>query len=566
MAEELGTASLGLEADPSQLERDLNAVKAKAASTGKGAGAAFSSNVKSAALPAAVALGAVVVGAHKVIGSASDLNEAVSAADTTFGKAATSVQKWSQNQEDAFSRVDYLSAAKTFAVFGQAADLNGDALTGFSKHLVDAAGDLASFHNVDPTQVLDDLRSGLTGETEPLRKYGILLNEASLNEFAWSNGIAKRGKDLTEQQKIMARQGFILQHLGAAEGDYKRTADSAANTERRQAANQEDLQAGIGKGLLPVYQSLQSVLLKVTTLMGEHTTAVTVVAGVIAGLAVAVLATNAAIKVYEVWTKLATAATWLWNIALRANPIVLIITLLVALGIALVVLWKKSETFRTIVIGVWDAVRGAVVAFVDFFTTTLPNAFRSVLNWLRAHWPIIATIISGPFAPLVLLATDAFGIRSKLIGAMSALLGAAKDKAKAIGSGIKDGIVNAVSGLGSALAGIIRGAINGWVTILRGFGFSFGGFDPPGPGSIPGFDFHPFAGLPYLDRGGIMPGPLGVHRLAWVAGGETVLPTHRGAPGRGATIAILEGDRETISWLRSISAGWSSDNGGRSPW
>jgi hypothetical protein len=565
MAEDLGTAALALEGDTTQLKKDIASAKGEVSKGGKAAGMSFSQGLNKATIPAAAALTGVVLGARKVISAASDMNEAVSAVDTTFGKGAAQIQKFSQSQSDSFSRIDFLNASKSFAVFGQAAELNDSQLVGFSKSLTDAAQDMSSFHNIDPTQVLQDLQSGLTGETEPLRKYGIILNEQSLNEEAWAQGIAKRGDTLTEQQKILARQSFILGHLGAAEGDYERTADSAANTEKRNAANLADTTAAIGAGLLPAYQTLLGVLGEMGGLLSEHTTAVKVAALAIVGLASAVLIVNAGLKVYKAAQIAATAATWLWNAALSANPIGLIIIALIALGAAIVLAWKKSETFRAVVLATWNGIKVGVMAVLNFFTKKIPAAFQSVLSWVKSHWPIIAVLLSGPFAPLVALATDAFGIRSKLTNALEALKTKAGNLASSIGSAIKNGITGALSGLGSALSSLVRAGINAVVTALRGFGIPGFTIDPPGPGSFTFGGLHPFSGIPYLDRGGVIPGPRGVHRLAWVAGGETVLPTHRQPAGR-ATVAILDGDREVIAWIRDTLTGYSAANGGRMPW
>jgi len=331
----------------------------------------FKKGLEKTAIPAALILGAVAVGAKKVIGSASDLNEAMSAVNVTFGDSADQVQHWSKSTDDAFSRVEFLSAAKTFAGFGKAADLTGDQLNDFSKDLIDAAGDMASFHNVPVAQVLDDLRSGLTGEVEPLRKYNILLNEAALNETAYAEGIAKRGHELTDQQKVLARQAFILQNLGAANNDYARTADGAANTERRLAANQEDTAASIGEGLMPAYQALLGVLEAVTGVMAEHTTAVTVGTLAITGLAAALLTANAALKVYNSQLLAgARARAIMLGIARFAGPVGLVAVGVLALGQGLKALGIQAKDAAGTFESVADAARDMDAALDNVQNTT----------------------------------------------------------------------------------------------------------------------------------------------------------------------------------------------------
>lgn len=132
------------------------------------------------------------------------------------------------------------------------------------------------------------------------------------------------------------------------------------------------------------------------------------------------------------------------NVALLANPIGLVIVGLVALGIGLVVLWKKSDTFRAIVTGSFDAVKSAAVAVFDFF---------------RGNWKTIATLISGPFAPLVALATDAFGIRSALVGAFQGIYRVAVRLGRQIVTGVLDGVKALPGKLKDALTGGLKRAL-----------------------------------------------------------------------------------------------------------
>lgn len=396
MTETLGAAAIDLETDQTALDKGFAEAKRKADKAGKDSGTSFSQGVKKAALPAAAVFGAVLLGAKKAKDAASDVNEAQAAVGETFKGSSDQIVEWSKNTEDAFSQVQFLSAAKTFAGFGKAADLTGNQLNTFSKDLIDAAGDLASFHNVPIEQALEDMRSGLSGETEPLRKYNILLNEAALQQEATRMGLVKHGETLTEQQKVLARQHFILNNLGAANNDYARTADGVANTERRQAANAEDLTANMGQGLLPAYQVLQSILLQVTTVMGKHTTATKIVVGVVAALAAGLLVLNGALKVYELFTNKATIATIKWTIALLANPVFLIVAGVIALVAAIILLWKRSNTFRRIVTRSWEAVKAAAMATWEWIKTNWPHLFAlltlgmsEVAGLIIRHWDTI---------------------------------------------------------------------------------------------------------------------------------------------------------------------------------
>lgn len=96
----------------------------------------------------------------------------------------------------------------------------------------------------------------------------------------------------------------------------------------------------------------------------------------------AMIANRVATIAGTVASKAMTAAQWLLNAALRANPIGLVITALVALGAGLVLAYKKSETFRNIVNGAWNAVKTTVSTVASFFSNTVWPIFRNVLGWI----------------------------------------------------------------------------------------------------------------------------------------------------------------------------------------
>jgi hypothetical protein len=105
-----------------------------------------------------------------------------------------------------------LDAAATFATFGKAAGLSGQDLSKFSTDFVSLASDLASFNNTSPEQAINAIGSALRGEAEPLRQYGVLLDDASLRQAALELGIISTTKNaLTPQQKVLAASSLDLQ-------------------------------------------------------------------------------------------------------------------------------------------------------------------------------------------------------------------------------------------------------------------------------------------------------------------------------------------------------------------
>lgn len=200
-----------------------------------------------------IAGGAVIAGLGASIKLASDLNENINKTTVVFGKASKSVLAFSEQTADSMglSQSEALEAAGAFGNMFNTIGLADDASAKMSTRLVALASDMASFNNEDPTEMLDKLRSGLSGESEPLRRFGILISEAAVQEEAYASGLAKRGKKLTEAQKVQARYNLILKQTTVQQGDFARTSGGLANVQRRLTANLSNTAAVIGTALLP---------------------------------------------------------------------------------------------------------------------------------------------------------------------------------------------------------------------------------------------------------------------------------------------------------------------------
>ena len=95
--------------------------------------------------------------------------------------------------------------------------------------LTELAEDMASFYNLSSADAFTKLSAGMTGETEPLKRLGILVDENTIKQYALANGIASGTGALSQQEKVLARYGAIMQQTAAAQGDLARTIDSPAN-------------------------------------------------------------------------------------------------------------------------------------------------------------------------------------------------------------------------------------------------------------------------------------------------------------------------------------------------
>ncbi len=219
-----------------------------------------SSNVMRNAL-AGVSAVAVVRGLQSAVMAASNLSESISKANVVFGRNAEAVQNWSKTTSKAFgiNRQAALEAAGTYGNLFRAFGLTEQQSYSMSTSLVELAADMASFNNTSVDDALLALRSGLSGETEPLKKFGIALTDVRLKEQAMSMGLIKTTSGVLPQAiKTQAAYALIMKDSALAQGDVARTSGGLANQLKFLRAGLEDAKAGFGEALLPAALSVVS--------------------------------------------------------------------------------------------------------------------------------------------------------------------------------------------------------------------------------------------------------------------------------------------------------------------
>jgi len=394
---------------------------------------------KAAVAFAGLAAGAVVIG-RDLVNSASDLAEQLSKTNVVFGDSADAVIDFSKKAADAFgqSQTQALEAAGNLGIFGKAAGLTGKDLSGFTTDLIGLASDMASFSNTTPQEAIDALGAALRGEAEPIRKYGVLLDDASMRAKAMEMGIYDGNGALTAQQKILAANALIFEQTSDAQGDFARTSDGLANQQRILAARIENVKARLGTALLPIAlkvagafstfiekvaplverylpklqdlfsrvaekvkpivaaikDALAPILEKIGDWMKRNTGTVKVFFGVIAGA-----------------TVIAAVSALAAAFAALFSPVVLIIGAIAAVAAGLYYAYQQSETFRNAVNAVarffkdtvvpalvdgFNFVKDAVGKFVGFFQermdsikaamTNIREFFEGVLDFIGFLW------------------------------------------------------------------------------------------------------------------------------------------------------------------------------------
>lgn len=188
------------------------------------------------------------------ISQASDLAESGNKITAVFGDATAEIEAYADKGAKALgqNKLAVLDAASTFGVFGKAAGLTGGPLAQFSTDLTGLSTDLASFYNTSPQEAVEAIGAAMRGESEPIRKFGVLLDDASMRSQALKMGLISTTKQaLTPQQKVLAAQALIMAQTSDAQGDFARTSGGLANQQRILSAQWTDLKGVLGSAFLP---------------------------------------------------------------------------------------------------------------------------------------------------------------------------------------------------------------------------------------------------------------------------------------------------------------------------
>lgn len=184
---------------------------------------------------------------------ASNLEETKNKANVVFGSMAADVMAWSKSSDTAMgmSQQKALDAVSTFGAMGQAAGLNAKENLRWSESLVRLGSDWSSFYNLNPVDALNAIQSAVAGQYEPLRRMGVIINQATLEQKALQMGLMDEGGVLTDAARYQALYALMVDKSAAAQGDFARTADGVANQTRIVRAQFENAAATIGLQLLP---------------------------------------------------------------------------------------------------------------------------------------------------------------------------------------------------------------------------------------------------------------------------------------------------------------------------
>lgn len=364
---------------------------------------------------------------------ASDLAEVQNVVDVTFGSATEAINSWSKECLAAYgmNEVSAKRYAGTIGAMLKSSGLAGDAIVDMSKDMVGLAGDMASFYNLDLETAFEKIRSGISGETEPLKQLGINMSVANLEAYALSQGITKAYNEMSQAEQVMLRYNYLMSTTADAQGDFARTQDSYANQTRLLSESWLEFTGVMAEQLLPVLTTIVSWLNNIVAFLTENAD---MVSAVLVGLATTVSILAVAWIVHAAAQWLAVAANQALIVSLLSNPI-LWIALIIGVLVAAMYRWIQSiggvknawEICKLALIVGWNAVKLAfftgvywVIDLVDKLKLCWQKAGVAIANFMGDMKVSVLTILQN-------MINGAIDIINKFIGVLNKIPGVSID-------------------------------------------------------------------------------------------------------------------------------------------
>ena len=364
---------------------------------------------------------------------ASDLAEVQNVVDVTFGSATEAINSWSKECLAAYgmNEVSAKRYAGTLGAMLKSSGLAGDAIVDMSKDMVGLAGDMASFYNLDLETAFEKIRSGISGETEPLKQLGINMSVANLEAYALSQGITTAYNEMSQAEQVMLRYNYLMSTTADAQGDFARTQDSYANQTRLLSESWLEFTGVMAERLLPVLTTIVSWLNNIVAFLTENAD---MVSAVLVGLATTVGILAVAWVVHAAAQWLAVAANQALIVSLLSNPI-LWIALIIGVLVAAMYRWIQSiggvknawEICKLALIVGWNAVKLAfftgvywVIDLVDKLKLCWQKAGVAIANFMGDMKVSVLTILQN-------MINGAIDIINKFIGVLNKIPGVSID-------------------------------------------------------------------------------------------------------------------------------------------
>ncbi len=318
---------------------------------------------------------------------ASDYEENLNKLDVAFGSNSESVKEWANNARTEFglSKVQATDAASAFGALGKGIGLTEKQSADMSTTLAGLSADLGSYFNVGVDESAKALEGIFTGESEALKKFGVVMTDTNLQQFAADQGLV--WKEMDQSQKTMLRYQYVLAKTKDAQGDFSRTSNGTANSTKIFQASIQDLATAIGTNLLPIItpiiQKITEWVNKFNELPPSTQKVITVVGLIVAAIGpVLVVLGTLASSIGSIIGLIGVAGP---VIAGLAGPITLaigVIAMLITIGVSLYKNWDtikaKVIALKANLIATWNNIKTSVSALVNGLKNSVVNTWQSL--------------------------------------------------------------------------------------------------------------------------------------------------------------------------------------------
>ena len=411
---------------------------------------------------------------------AMDAVESENLFEVAMGGVASDARKWSEETSKALGLNAYnvRSNMATYNAMLTSMGLTSDESLKMSEGLTQLSYDMASFYNLKPEEAFEKLKSGISGEAEPLKALGILVNDTTIKTYAYANGIAKQGEQLTEAQKVQARYGAIMEATKNAQGDLARTMDSPTNKLRMMKEQAQQIGIQFGQILIPILEKLIAVIKPLMDrfqgLSKEQQEMIVKIALVAAAVGPLLLIVGKVVSVIGTISTAFGAVSGAMAAAGGASgavgaaitgPVGIAIAAVAGFIAIFVLLFKNNETFRNSVITVWNQIK-AIMAGVFEAIKVLVQTFVQVAGaiWQKYGADIVANI-SVAFNVIASVVTTALNVIKNIIQIVTSLI---KGDWQGVWEGIKNLTQNLWNGIQSVISGVLN-LIKGIISVETGF-------------------------------------------------------------------------------------------------
>lgn len=365
----------------------------------------FGEKLKKANIALAATVGGVAEMAKSAYEAAGQLEHAEASTEAVFGSQAEEVEKYAAKADQAagLSEQAYEQMADTVGSKLANMGVAHDQLAAKTNELIQMGANLSARYGGSTTDAVNALSKAMAGQTKGLQQYGIVLKASDINTVLAANGQKNLTGEALRNATAVASLQLIQQQAGATTGAFAKQAGTAEGQQARLRAEYQNTEAKLGTLLLPAMAQLMKILADVTGFAEQHTQAVVILGAVFGGLALAVLGAEAAVRVWEAAEKVATGAQWLWNAAMDANPIGIIVIAIAALAAGVIIAYNKCKPFRDAINDVGNVAKTVFSDIGSFLDKYLIQPIEWVLDKIGKVGSVIKDIghlfgSSGPAA------------------------------------------------------------------------------------------------------------------------------------------------------------------------